>query len=462
VSYFRNKGDLLSQGRSGLRRLVLDIADVALTETDPYPAALRQLSLDGDTLVAGVRRYALSAGQRIFAIGAGKATFPIAKAIEEVLGPHLHSGLVVCKHGQEGSLARIELRLASHPMPDKASFEAAMATQELLREVRAGDIVIACFSGGSSSLFVDPVPGVSLEDKACASQVLLTCGANIIEINNVRKHLSLVKGGRLVRRLPAGTHVINLTVSDVIGDALDYITDPSVPDRSTSLDARATLEKYGLKERLPASVVNHLMRGDADAETAREADLAHLDRHDILLVSADAACHAAARAALARGLTPVILSTRFEGESLELGRTMAAIAKQILLDGNPAKPPCLLIGGGETTVHLLKGHRAGSGGPNQEFAASVALEIESNPHIVALGLDTDGTDGPTPYAGAIVDGSSATTARRQGIDLHRKLADHDVSAALEQIGDIVITGATGNNVNDLKLVVVADPNQNRT
>lgn len=451
----RNREELLSAGEIDLRRLALDIAEAGLAAADPGAAVHRLLRVDGDRLWIGERRFDLSNGRRIFVIGAGKASFPIAKALDTVLGSRIHRGLVTCKHGQEGSLDSIELRLAAHPAPDEASLAAAAATVELLREVRPGDIVIACFTGGSSSLFVAPVPGLSLADKAATSRILLTCGANIVEINAVRKHLSTVKGGRLVRGLPAGVTLVNLTVSDVIGDRLDCITDPTVPDASTFADAQATLDRYALWGRLPPTVTAHLRAAPAAAETVREAELAHLERLDVLLVENDAACAGAAARVRQRGLTPLLLSAVFEGESSVLGRNFAAMAKQILTDGNPVAAPCVLIGGGETTVTIAGSH--GEGGPNQEFAVGAAIELDGIRGVVALGLDTDGTDGPTRYAGGLVDGATAALVREAGLDLHRAIRSHDVTPVLRDTRHIVETGATGTNVNDLKLVVVAPP-----
>jgi glycerate-2-kinase len=458
MSYFRNKDELV-RGRSALREVLLGIAESALRAADPYIAARSSLSFDGEALIAGGRQFPLLSENRIFVIGAGKATFPIARALEDILGERIYKGLAVCKHGQEGSLSRIDLRSAAHPLPDAESYRSAVAMQELLKEVKPGDVVIACFTGGSSSLFVDPVPGISLEDKASTGRTLLTCGANIIEINAVRKHLSRVKGGRLVKPLPPGVRLINLTVSDVIGDALDYLCDPSVPDTSSFEDACRTLDKYELWAKLPASVTKHLRAAPPELRTMRPTDLAHLNRHDIIMMRGDAACQAAAAEASARGLTPVLLSTSFEGESREVGRSFAAIARQIEADGNPARSPCLLIGGGETTVFVPPGICGGKGGPNQEFAVAVALEVAGDKRIAALGLDTDGTDGPTRYAGALIDGTTVSTARQHGIDMQRSLALHDVTPALEAAGDIVLTGATGTNVNDLKLVLVDGPSR---
>ncbi len=453
MSYIRNRDELLSHGEAALRRVALDIADSAIAAADPGPLARRILNFDGKRLGIGERTFDLGPDTRVFVIGAGKASYPIAKAFDDIIGARIHRGLVTCKEGQTGELAHIEMHWASHPIPGPASRDAAVRTQTLLRDVRPGDIVLSCFTGGSSALFVDPVDGVTLDDKAETNRILLGCGANIQEINAVRKHLSRVKGGNLVRKLPAGVHLINLTISDVIGDPLDYITDPSVPDTSTFADARKVLDKYELWSGLPASVAAFLRSPGGHAETARAEDLDHLDRVDILLASSDAACHAAAAAARARGFNPLFLGSFFEGESRELGRFFGAIAKQVIHDGQPVVRPCVLIGGGESSVRGA--NSGGSGGPNQEFAASFALELAGQANVVALGLDTDGTDGPTPFAGGLVDGTTADRANQLDIDLYQHLMHHDISSAFQKLGEAIVTGSTGTNVNDLKLVVIA-------
>lgn len=448
----QNAGELLSSGSTSLRRAAIEIANRAVEAADPGKVLRQSLVFDGTSLSVGGRKFAISPENRIFVIGAGKASYPIARALDEVIGERIYRGFVTCKKGQTGSLNHIELHHASHPIPDAASLQAATRTRELLEEVRAGDLIVACFTGGSSALFVDPVASISLEDKMAANRLLLGSGANIIEINAVRKHLSRVKGGKLIQSLPAGSRVINLTVSDVIGDHLDYITDPTVADTSTFADAQATLDKYRLWDALPRSVSAYLREAPAADETPRENALAHIDRFDFLLVRNDAACSAAADAARAMGYAPLILSTLFEGESRELARFMAAIAKQSLLDGRPLKPPCVLIGGGECTVRAMNG--TGTGGPNQEFAVSFALEAAGMENVVALSIDTDGTDGPTQIAGGLVDGTTALRAQQIGVNLYEHLSRHDVTPALQKLGAAVVTGATGTNVNDLRLIII--------
>lgn len=452
INYIQNRDELLSHGAAALRGAALDIANSAIAAADPGMAVRKMLKADKHQLNIGKRMFELTSNIRIFVIGAGKATFPIAKVIDEVLGSRIHRGLITCKMGQVGSLSNIDMHWASHPIPDEASFEAAKRTKSLLTEVRSGDIVLSCFTGGSSALFVEPVDSISLRDKALTNRILLGSGANIVEINAVRKHISAVKGGKLVRSLPPGVHLVNLTVSDVIGDPLDCITDPSVPDTSTFADARATLKKYDLWTRVPDSITRYLSHANVVDETSRATDFSHLDRTDVLLIKSDAACIAAAAAARLNGFTPLILSTLFDGESRELGRFMAAIAKQICRDGQPVRGPCVLIGGGESTV--LVGNASGLGGPNQEFAVSFATELQNRENVVGLALDTDGTDGPTEIAGAIVDATTASRAKSAKIDLYNTLVHHDVTPALRQLGDAIVTGATGTNVNDLRLVLV--------
>lgn len=452
VACIRNEAELLSHGHVTLRRAAIEIASAAIAAVDPASAVHKVVAVDQERLIVGDRVFEVPAGRHIFVIGAGKATFPIAAALDEILDFRIHRGLITCKTGQEGSLRNIDIQWAGHPLPDHASHQAAQRTKALLCEVRPGDIVLSCFTGGSSALFVEPVDDISLSEKIQVNRVLLGSGANVVEINAVRKHLSQVKGGKLIRALPAGVHLINLTVSDVIGDPLDCITDPTVPDSSTLANARATLDKYRLWSRIPRSVAEYLRQATAANETCREADLLHLDRLDVLLINNDAACIAAASAARQKGFAPLILSTAFEGESRELGRFMAAIAKQAFRGECSIDLPCALIGGGESTV--LLGDEVGAGGPNQEFAVSFADEISDYPSIVALGMDTDGTDGPTDIAGGLVDATTSCRARDLSLDLHDALVRHDASPLLCSLGDAVMTGATGTNVNDLKLVLV--------
>jgi glycerate-2-kinase len=369
------------------------------------------------------------------------------------LGERIFDGVVICKYGQEGQLSRARLYHASHPIPDKAGFQASREALTLARQTQPNDIVFGCITGGSSALMPFPVAGVSLEEKKEVNRLLLTCGANIYEINAVRKHLSRIKGGRLARAVHPRANLINLTVSDVTGDELDYITDPTVPDSSFLEDARTTLTKYGLWDRVPASVSNFLKDAGPEHETPKDKDLADYDLQSFILVKSASVCETAADKASELGFKAMILSTVLEGESKELGRTFAAIAREIISNQRPLNPPCAIIGGGETTVKI--DDTAGEGGPNQEFSLAAASDLNGIDNIVVVGLDSDGTDGPTDIAGGIIDNQTLARANALGMKLFAALARHDVSPVFKKLGDAIETGATGTNVNDLKFLLIS-------
>jgi hydroxypyruvate reductase/glycerate 2-kinase len=460
VAYIKNADQLLTHGNTAVRKVALDIIEYALAKADPYKATMALIKIENDVLSIGDLRFDLKTHRRIFLLGAGKATYPIAKALEDILGPRIADGVIVCKYGQQGRLSWSRLYLAGHPIPDESGLRASQKALEVARQTQADDIVFGCVTGGSSALLPFPAKGVTLEDKKVLTSLLLACGANIVEINAVRKHVSQIKGGRLAKAIHFGAHLINLTVSDVIGDPLDYITDPTVPDTSTLDDARSTLTKYDLWTNVPLSVNHFLKNAGPEFESPKEADLARHHRYDFIIVKGTAACEAAAEKARTLGFNTLILSTMLEGESKELGRTFAAIAGEILSNNRPLTLPCVLIGGGETTVKI--GGDAGEGGPNQEFAVSAALCVEHIGNVVVVGLDTDGTDGPTDWAGAIADEGTASRARKAGLDLFDHLRRHNVSPCLQRLGDVIRTGATGTNVNDLKIMVIMPPDTSET
>ncbi|MCU0576835.1 MAG: glycerate kinase [Desulfobacterota bacterium] len=450
MSYIKNLDTLLAHGNGRLRRIALDIVDHGLAKADPYKAVKELVRLRGDILQVGELRLDLKKQGRIFLLGTGKATYPIARALEEILGDRIADGVIICKYGQEGTLSRSRLFFSSHPIPDEAGFQAAGEALALARNTQPGDIVFAGITGGSSALMPYPVEGVTLEEKKLVNRLLLTCSANIIEINAVRKHLSRIKGGWLAKAIHPRAHLINLTVSDVIGDPLDYITCPTVPDTSSFDDARRTLTKYELWEKVPASVSRYLKAGNEALETPKDLSDHLID--NFIIVAGTAACEGAAARARELDFETMILSTMLEGESRELGGTFAAVAKEILMNRRPLKPPCVIIGGGETTVKITGD--AGQGGPNQEFSLGAALWIDGIGDVVIIGQDSDGTDGPTDFAGGIVDNFTAERARKLGIDIYAALNRHDVTPVLLQLEDAILTGATGTNVNDLKLMLV--------
>ena len=448
--YVQNRDQLLSHGDRRLRSMALRIIEEALEASNPYPAAKKLVHLDGNSLCVGPHTYDLSKKGNIYVLGTGKATFPIAQALEEVLGDRITQGVVVLKRGQTERLNRIRVIEASHPIPDSNGLRGSRQMMKLANRAAEGDIVFACITGGSSALLPMPVDSLSLTEKKKVTRLLLSSGASIFEINAVRKHLSKIKGGRLALAVfPA--ELINLTVSDVVGDPLDYITGPTVPDTSTFEDALQTLRKYDLLKKVPPSVRSYLEAADPRTESPK--DFEGMPCHTFILTNSDSACNAAAAAAESLGLKPMILSTMFDGESRELGRNFAAIAREIGRSHGTLNPPCALIGGGETTVAL--GGNFGKGGPNQEFVVSTILSMEGQKNFIVVGLDTDGTDGPTNVAGAMADSTTVAAASARRIDLHRSLKAHEVLHDLISLDETIITGHTGTNVNDLKFLILA-------
>ena len=448
-TYVKNYKQLLSHGDQRLRTIALQMIDSALEASNPYLATKKLIHLNGTQLKVGPLVYDLSLRGKIYVLGAGKATFSIAKALEELLGNRIEEGLIVLKRGQIWKLKKIRIIEASHPIPDHNGFQGAKEIFQLAEKTHEGDIVFACITGGSSALLPMPVDPVTLVEKKKINQMLLSCGASIFEINAVRKHLSKIKGGRLgLAIFPA--ELINLTVSDVIGDSLDYITDPTVPDTSTFEDAIRTLRKYSLMKKVPDSVRKHLEMGSLHHETPK--DYGNMPCHNFILTNNDSACEAASAKAKSFGLRSMIISTMLDGESREVGRTFTAIAKEIRKKNRPIKPPCVIIGGGESVVTLKKNF--GQGGPNQEFVVSTVLNMEGEKDFVVVGLDTDGNDGPTTIAGAMADASTLVDAKAKELDLHRSLKDHKVLPALMSLNEVIVTGQTGTNVNDLKFIIL--------
>jgi glycerate-2-kinase len=316
-----------------------------------------------------------------------------------------------------------------------------------------GDLVFVIITGGSSALMPFPAEGITLEEKREVNKLLLNSGAIIQEINAVRKHISKIKGGRFALHIhPA--EIINLTVSDVIGDwkMLDYITGNTVPDTSTFQDAVDALKKYRLWEKVPESVRKHLQKVNPEMETPK--NFGGVRVHTFMLATNEDACLAAKERAEALGFNAMILSTMIEGESKEVGIVHAGIALEIEANNRPLKPPCILISGGETTVTIDEEHRDAEGGPNQHFILGFATKIRGSKRIVGVSVDTDGTDGPTDIAGGIVDGLTLERIEAKNLNVYESLRRHNVSPVLRALGDAVYTGSTGTNVMNLRTIIV--------
>ena len=435
-----------------LRKNALAIFRAALEAADPLQAVLRHLRVSGDTLVAGGRRYNLCAFENVWVIGAGKAGAAMAQAIERLLGRRVRGGLINVKDGHGAKPRRIELNECGHPVPDERGVDGARRIAEIARAAGERDLLIALISGGASALLPYPAPKVTLADKQATTKLLLACGATIHEINAVRKHISAIKGGQLARLAYPAT-LIALLLSDVIGDNLDVIgSGPTAPDASTFADALAVLGKYAVLDRVPAAVRERLESGARGeiAETPKPADPAFQRARNLVVGSNRLAVAAAAEKARAVGYRPLVLSTTIEGETREVARVHAAMAREVLTSGRPVRPPACLISGGETTV-TIRGD--GLGGRNQEFVLAAAVEITALPGVVVLSGGTDGSDGPTDAAGAIADGQTLARAARLGLDPAAHLARNDSYRFFDPLGDLIRTGPTGTNVMDVRLVL---------
>jgi hydroxypyruvate reductase len=424
-----------------------------LAAVDPADAVRRCVRVEGDILRVGDADLFLPDIRRIFVLGAGKASVRMARALEDLLGGRITGGWINTKTGHAEALSRIHVHEAGHPVPDEAGRRGAEELLKIAREAGEGDLVLFCLSGGGSALLPAPVEGVSLEDKQAVTRELLACGADIREINAVRKHLSRVKGGRLARAAhPA--RLVSLILSDVIGDPLDVIASgPTAPDASTFADALAVIEKYALADRVPAAVRDYLTQGAAGkhAETPKPGDPL-LDGVDNVIIASNAtAVNACAAEAKRLGWPARVLSTRMEGEAREAARALIAVAREALEAGRPVKPPACLICGGETTV-TLRGN--GRGGRNQELALSAAMAGRDTRGWALLAAGTDGTDGPTDAAGAFADGKTCARAEQLGLNPGAFLRENDAYTFFDRLGDLLKTGPTGTNVMDLTLVLV--------
>ena len=436
-----------------LRRSARTIFRAALVAADPVEAVLRHLHVRGEILTAGGLRYPLRSFDRIFVVGAGKASARMAFALERLLGKRISGGLVNVKYGHTAKLRRIELNECGHPIPDKAGVRGAERIAAMADQAGERDLVIAVISGGASALLPLPAAPVTLAEKQDTTRQLLACGANIHEINAVRKHISGVKGGQLAGRCHPAT-VLSLLLSDVIGDNLDVIgSGPTAPDASTFATARAVIAKYGLLDMIPASVRERLDAGVQGnlPDTPKPGDPVFRRTRNLVIGSNRLAVNAAAAKARELGYRPLVLSTTIEGETRDVARMHAAIAREVLESGRPVKRPACLISGGETTV-TLRG--AGVGGRNQEFALAAAGDLAGLADVVVLSGGTDGTDGPTDAAGAIADGATLSRAAALGLDAAQYLAENDSYRFFDPLGDLLKTGPTGTNVMDVRLLLV--------
>ncbi len=441
-----------------IRSEAADIFKSSVEAVNPYHAVKRFVRVEGERLVVGTEDQAtvefdLSKYDRISLVGGGKATAPMARAMEELLGERISKGLINVKYGFGAALTFTEITEASHPLPDSIGIKGTTKILDLLQTAGKKDLIFSLISGGGSALLVQPSGEVTLSEMQNLTQSLLECGASIDEMNTVRKHISSSKGGQMARAaMPATT--INLMLSDVVGDSMDVIASgPFVPDTSTYEDALGILKKYDLKD-IPSAIQSHLKRGMEGRipETPKADDPIFDSVHNFIIGSNILALKAAEYKARDFGYNTLILSSMVEGETREVARVHTAIAKEIVKTGRPIPSPACVISGGETTV-TIRGK--GLGGRNQEFCLAASLDLTGLPQRVAvLSGGTDGDDGPTKAAGAIVDPLTVRRGKESGAEATDFLANNDAYHFFEKTDDLLITGPTDTNVMDVRLVLI--------
>jgi len=411
------------------------------------------VKIKGETLKIGKLTLNLSKFRSIYVVGGGKACGPMAEALVELLGDRIKEGAINVPHSSTSyKTGKVKLQRASHPIPDQSGVKGATRMLDLVGKAEEKDLVFCLISGGGSSLMPQPRSGISLEDKQKVTDALLKSGATINEFNTVRKHISGLKGGWLAKAAYPST-VVNLILSDVVGDPLDFIASgPTVPDTMTFHDAIEVLKQYGLWSKVPDSVRKVLTDGEKGLipETPKPGDKVFKKVHNIVIGNNFTASHAAYNNFRKAELNSLLLTSTLEGQAREVGTMLASMAKEMLASGNPLPRPAGIVAGGETTVTVVG---KGKGGRNQEIALGAALKIGSLDGVVIASVSTDGVDGPTDAAGAIVDGKTLQRARDLGLKPREFLANNDSYVFFSKLRDLVFSGPTGTNVCDVTVIV---------
>jgi len=430
----------------------------ALTAVDPSHILRERIRVEKDRLWIGMEKdedkiLDLNTFDKIVLVGTGKASNLMAQVVENIFGDRLTVGVITTKYGHLIPLDKTKVIEAGHPIPDQNGYDGAKMIQRLLQESGPKDLVIFLLSGGGSALLPFPAGDIDLKEKQEVTQLLLDCGADIKEINTIRKHISLMKGGWLAKWAYPST-VIGFILSDVVGDPLDVIgSGPTVPDPSTFEEAWRVLKKYDLLNEISPSIQNYLQFGKEGKveETPKPGEVLFERVHNILIGSNILALREAEREALTLGFNTLILSSSIEGETREAARFHTAIAKEVISSENPIPRPACILSGGETTV-TIKGN--GLGGRNQEFALAGAIEINGIEKVVLLSGGTDGTDGPTDATGAVADHTTVQRAKSMGLDPKTFLESNNAYPFFQKLGDLLITGPTHTNVMDVRILLV--------
>ena len=446
-----NREELLSGDIIEGRRIILDIVDEALRQVNYYNIIKRIASANDGIIKIGDVEFDLHEFRNIYLVGGGKGVSFMAQALEEILGNRIKSGVMIEKKGASPRQTRIPIILGGHPLPDEDSVKGALEIIRTARLANDRDLLIVCVSGGWTALASAPPFGISLQEFRETYELLLRSGMTLTQMNTVRYHLSQLGKGKIPLLTDRAT-VLGLIASDEVGGRP---WGPTVPDPCSFTDATRVLKQFDLLPLVPANVRKYLEGGDAKEETPKPGDYARREVKVRNIVIADNAvmCEAANRAAAKLGLNSHILTTTLEGEAKHVGTVVASLANEISRFSRPFQPPCVVIAGGETTVTIAG--EAGEGGRNQELALSAALSIQHGKVTIAS-IGTDGTDGPTDIAGALVDGTTIRRAADVRVNLPDELKKHNSSFVLRKLRDAIFTHDTGTNLMDLVVIYVGN------
>jgi glycerate-2-kinase len=453
----KNKEKLIKNGETLLdrkaRMLALKSLEAALNAADPQQIIKSKVLLKNSTLHVDGYSFDLKRFKNVYVVGGGKASGSMAEALEQILCDYIKTGWVNVPYGDKHKTRVIRLHEASHPIPDESGVYGTRRMLEIAENANENDLVICLISGGGSSLMPLPRGEISIADKQAITNALLRSGATTNELNAVRKHISDFKGGWLTKKAYPAT-VLNLILSDVVGDPLDVIASgPTVPDSTTFSDAIKVLKKYQLWNKTPASIKKVLLDGEKGVipETPKANDEIFKKVFNLVIGNNRLVSKAAQETLKSEGLNTLLLTTMLEGEARHVGTVLASIPREISVSGNPIPKPAGVIAGGETTVTVTG---RGKGGRNQEIALAAALKMGGLDGGVLASISTDGVDGPTDAAGAIVDGKTLARAAKEGLNPENHLAENDSYNFFAKLEDLIFTGQTGTNVIDVSIIIV--------
>lgn len=460
----KNRDALLSHGDVDSRRIVLDITEKTLQRLDARERIKSIMKLEGDILHIGVKQWDLSKKRNVYLLGAGKACNHMAMAVDEVLGEKLTRGIAIVKVKEKTDVFnRTEVYVGGHPLPNEEGYRACKIILDIVDNATSDDLFIVVISGGSSALMSCPIDGISLEDEIAVTDVMLKSGANIYEINSIRRHISQMNGGMLAKRIEArGAELIGFGISDAVGSPgtgdiripyANYKGTPMGPDQTTLDEARRVIRDYDVADRLPRNVVDYIMNVGPEGETPK----AFPHNTYFMLNTLPDSCRYAKEIAEEMGHSAFIVTSFLEGEARDAGTIFASFAREIQTYGNPFKAPCVLLASGEVTTKILDNDTiTGHGGPSQEETLSFAISASKTSGACLLSIDSEGTDGTTSVAGGITDSQSYRSALEKNVDAYAALRGHACYEALERMGDAVFTGNTGTNLCDFNVMYVPE------